>query len=243
MSNNFSSTQSPLVGKYVYVSKLEFSLYGESWGYECYCISFNNNVYTVRNKFGKEFKSLINQITKIIDITEYQKYRIGDIVQAKTEYIQKDNDWYTEYCEVLSVKNFANDYDYVLKNVQTGKIYHLPQQEIIKSVTMSTGKYVVGAYIGVQHFVGPQWDMETIIKNGTIINVNSWYDRVTYDVKLDDGEIKKSISEDIIVKFVTAKVQKTKEQIEQDTEEFLRKEEERLLFELEMIRAARTVKY
>lgn len=235
MTTILSSSESPLVGKYLYVSNLEFDPYGGSWGFECYCLSFNNGVYTVRNKFGKVFKASINQIDKVIDITVYQKYRIGDIVQAKVEYCQKDGDWYTEYCEVISIKNFANDIDYVIKSMDSNKTYNITQQGIIKKVTLLQAKYKIGTYIGVKHYEGPQWDMTTVVKNGKIVDVNCWYDRVTYTIKYDTSKTE-LVNED---RIVTPEVKKTNEQIVLDNNEFLRNEEQRLLQQLEMVRAAR----
>ncbi len=238
MAASFSSTQSPLVGKYLYVERLEFSPYGESWGFECYCLSFDNGIYTVRNKFGQVYKASINQITKIIDITEQQKYRVGDIVEAKIDYLQKDGDWSTDYCQIISVKNFANDFDYVLKNIKTGQIIDKRQNYIVKVVTMQQPKYMLGTYVGMKHMIGVQWDPQTVIKNGTIIKVNAWYDRVTYDIKLDTGEIKTDVFD---YSIVAPAVVKTKQQIDQENIESLRQEEERLLRQLEMVRAARAL--
>jgi hypothetical protein len=239
--SSLSSTQSPLVGKYLYVDKLEFDPYGESWGYECYCLSFNNNIYTVQNKFGKEYKATINQITKVIDITEYQKFRVGDIVEAKVTYCQNDGDWQTEYCQVISVKNFANDYDYVLKNVGNSQTYNISQKSIIKTITLMQGKYQLGMYVGVKHTIGPQWDEDTIIKNGTIIKVNQCYNRVTYDIKydFDEADNTQNVYENQIIVAEVRKVYKTPEQIKENELEFLRTEEQRLLQQLEMVRAAR----
>ena len=239
--SSLSSTQSPLVGKYLFVDKLESSPYGESWGYECYCLSFNNNIYTVQNKFGKEYKATINQITNVIDITQYQKFRIGDIVEAKVTYCQKDGDWQHEFCEIISVKNFANDYDYELKNVYNGTKYNISQKSIIKSITLMQSKYQLGTYVGVKHTIGPQWDEDTIIKNGTIIKVNQCYNRVTYDIKydFDEADNTQNVFENRIIVAEVRKVYKTPEQIKQDELEFLRTEEQRLLQQLESVRAAR----
>jgi hypothetical protein len=236
MATNFSLNESPLVGKYLYVSKLEFDPFGDSWGFECYCISFNNGVYTVRNKFGNEFKASINQIEKIIDITVQQKYRIGDIVQAETEYYQMGGDWGTEYCEVISIKNFANDFDYVIKNVKSDKIYDVTQQRILKNVTLLQAKYKIGMYVGVKHYEGPQWDTMTVIKNGTIVDVKCGYDCITYSIKYDTNEFDSCVGEHLICAPV---IKKTKENVILDNNEFLRKEEQRLLSQLEMVRAAR----
>ena len=236
--STLSSIQSPLIGKYLVVDNLESSPYGEKWGYDCYCVSLNDNIYTVRNKFGKEFNAKISQIKRVIDITEHQKFRVGDIIEAKIDYCQHDGDWITDFCEILSVKNFANDYDYSLKNVKTGEIYNLPQKNIIKYVTLLQGKYLVGAYVGVTHTIGPQWDQETVIKNGTVVKVNQSYYRVTYNIKYDDGETE-TVEEYRIVTPGVQKVQKTPQQIKQEELEFLRNEEQRLLQQLEAVRAAR----
>jgi hypothetical protein len=238
MATNFSSSESPLVGKYLYVSKLEFDPFGDSWGFECYCLSFNNGSYTVRNKFGKEFKASIKQIEKVIDITVQQKYQIGDIVEAQTEYNQYGGEWITEYCEVISVKNFANDFDYVITNVKSYKIYDVTQQRILKNVTLLQAKYKIGMYVGVKHYEGPQWDTTTVVKNGNILNVNCGYDYVTYSIKYDTGEID-YVSEYNIISPV---IKKTKENIELDNNEFLRNEEQRLLQQLEMVRVARAAR-
>ena len=235
-SSSTQSTSSPLVGKYLNVDKLEYSPYGESWGYKCYCVSFDNGVYTVRNKFGKEFKANINQITSVIDITETQKYRVGDIVEVKIDYCQHDGDWITDFCQVLSVKNFCNEFDYFVKSVKNGKTYDREQSSIIKVVTLKQSKYMIGSYVGVNTYIGPQWDMEVIVKNGTITKVNNSYQQITYEIKYDSGETG-TIYEECIT---TPAVVKTKQQIQLDNMEFLRNEEQRLLQQLEAVRAARS---
>ena len=236
MATAFSSTQSPLVGKYLDVSSLEFSPYGESWGFICYCESFENNTYTIRNKFGKIYKAKIHQINKVIDITERQKFRIGDVVEAKTEYCQKDGDWQTEFCQIISVQNFANDYDYLLKDIKTDKTYNLQQQSIIKTVQLMQNKYQIGMYIGIESTEGPQWDPSTVIKNGTIVKVIQWYNRVTYDIRYDTGETA-NVLEQYIVAPGVKKIEKTPQQLKQDELTFLRQEEQRLLQQLEMVRS------
>jgi hypothetical protein len=232
----YSSSQSPFIGKYLYVADLESSPYGETWGFQCYCVSFNNGVYTVRNKVGKEFKASINQIKNVIDITETQQFRIGDVVEAKVDYCQWDADWIIKYCQVLSVKNFCNDFDYVVKCIESDKPYDLTQNSIVKVVTLLQATYQVGAYVGVNTYVGPQWDMEIVVKNGTINKVKNWYNRVTYEITYDTGEIDTTVYENNIT---NPEVVKTKQQIPQQNMEFLRNEEERLLRQLEIVRAAR----
>ena len=236
MTTAFSSTQSPLVGKYLDVSSLEFSPYGESWGSICYCESFENNTYTLRNKVGKIYKATIHQIKKVIDITECQKFRIGDVVEAKTEYCQKDGDWQTEFCQIISVQNFANDYDYLLKDVKTGKTYNLQQQSIIKTINLMKNKYNIWGYVGVESYEGHQWDMTKVIKNGTIVKVIQWYNHVTYDIRYDTGETA-NVLEQYIVAPEVKKIEKTPQQLKQDELTFLREEEQRLLQQLEMVRS------
>ena len=236
MTTVFSSNQSPLVGKYIDVSNLEFSPYGESYGSICYCQSFENNMYTVRNKSGKVYKATIHQIQKVIDITERQKFRIGDVVEAQTEYCQKEGDWQTEFCQIISVQNFANDYDYLLKDVKTGKTYNLQQQSILKTVKLMQNKYQIGMYIGIESYEGPQWDITTVVKNATIVKVIQWYNRVTYDIRYDTGETA-NVLEQYIVAPGVKKVEKTPQQLKQDELTFLREEEQRLLKQLEMVRS------
>jgi hypothetical protein len=236
MASTFSSTQSPLVGKYLDVSRLEFSPYGESWGYICYCESFDNNTYTVRNKFGKIYKAKIDQIQKVISITERQKFNIGDVVEAATGYCPKDGDLQTEFCQIISVQNFANDYDYLLKDVKTDKTYNLKQQSILKTVNLMKNKYQIGMYIGVESTEGSQWDMTIVVNNGTIVKVIQWYDRVSYDIRYDTGEIE-NVLENYIVAPGVKKIEKTAQQLKQDELTFLRDEEQRLLQQLEMVRS------
>lgn len=236
MSTNFSS-EDPLVGKYVSVSKLEFDPYGDSWGYECYCLSVNNGLYTVRNKFGKEFKVNCNQIEKIIPITVEQKYQIGDIVEAKTDYNQYQREWIMEYCQVISVKNFANDFDYVLKDMISHKIYDVNQNHIVKVATLLENKYNVGTYVGVNRTIGTQqWVMKDCIKNGSIVKVNRFYTHVSYGIRYDTGETESCVYE---CNIVLPTIKNTQGQKTRDTDEFLRIEEERLLREIEVIRALR----
>ena len=79
---------------------------------------------------------------------------------------------------------------------------------------------------------------QTVIKNGTVVKVNQSYYRVTYNIKYDDGETE-TVEEYRIVTPGVKKNQKTPQQIKQEELEFLRNEEQRLLQQLEAVRAAR----
>ncbi len=232
-----NSQQSPLVGKYMYVADLEYYPRDGSWGCNCFCESFSNGIYTVRTKFGKVYKAQISQIKHLIDITTTQKYQIGDIVYANLEYHQKDGDYSSDYCKVLSVSIFENDVDYTIQALRSQTLYNnMPQNRIVRKAVMCKAKYSIGTYIGVKTMEGCQWDMYTVVKNGKITNVNEWYDRVTYTVRFDNGTTSTFITEQDIV---APAVVKTSQQIGHEEAVFLEDREQQLLRELERVRAMR----
>jgi hypothetical protein len=234
-----NSQQSPLIGKYMYVSELEYCQHDGWWGCVCYCESFSNGVYNVRTKFDKLYQAKIGQIKNLIDITATQQYQIGDTVYAGIEYYQYDGDYSYDYCKVISVSTFANDIEYKLQVIKSREIYtDVPQSRIKRKATLCKAIYSIGAYIGVSTTEGCQWDTYTVINNATITNVNEWYDKVTYTVRFTDGSMNSYILEENIV---APAVIKTQQQINQEDAIFLRDREQQLLFELERIRDMRKV--
>ncbi len=228
------TTNSLLIGKYVYVDNLHYDFRDGYTGGICFCKSLNGTTYTVVTKANKEYFTTADHIKSIINITKTQKFISGDVVEAVVETVGPRHDPVNDYCKVVGVNIFANDIEYVLTVIKTGKRITVSQEMVYKKVYMPTPKYTVGQFIGVKIHKGCQFDYWTEISNGKIIEVKTWYNGVKYVVKLDSGETIEKDEYDITL----PKVIKTSEQVKQEELEFLQKREIQLMAELEFTRKA-----
>jgi len=140
---------------------------------------------------------------------------------------------------LVSIRKFANDIDYELLILSNNKTITVQQKEIKYITTLKKGKYNVGDYVGVKYIEGPQYDTYIQIKNGNIIAVKEWYDKVTYHVKHDDGVVNQYVYDEYIVAPKKPEPVKTPQQIKQEYIEYLDIEEQRLIEQLEHIRLAK----
>jgi hypothetical protein len=228
------TTNSLLIGKYVNVDNLHYDFRDGYTGGICYCKSLNGTTYTLVTRANKEHFTTADHIKSIVNITKTQKFIIGDIVDAVIDTIGPYHDTINDYCKVVGVNIFANDIDYVLIVIKTGKRINVSQEMVYKKVYMPTPKYIIGQSIGVKIHKGCQFDYWTEISNGKITEVKSWYNGVKYIVKLDSGETIEKDEYDI----TTPKVIKTPQQVKQEELEFLQQREIQLMAELEFTRKA-----
>ncbi len=228
----------PFVGTYVH-AQLEFYKRDDSWyETECFCESFQNNMFTVRTKYDKIYYVPLQQIKYQIPIKSTQIYKVGDTVNAVVHYHQIDGPWY-DYCKIISVRKFANDIDYELLILSSNKTISVEQKNIKSIATLKKAKYNIGDYVGVKYIEGPQYDTYIQVKNGNIIVVKEWYDKVTYHVIHEDGVVNQYVYDEYIVPPKKPEPVKTPAQIKQEHLDFLNQEEKRLLEQLENIRLAK----
>jgi hypothetical protein len=237
MTSNTSYQTHPLVGKYVR-AQLEYCKRDNYWyESECFCESFWDNVFTVRTKHNKFYRIPSEQIKYAIQINSMQSYKIDDVVEAVVDYHQYQGTFY-DFCKILNVNKFANDVDYDLLILSKNKKITVPQKEIKCLATLRKSPHKVGDYVGIKYWGGCQYDPEIKIKNGVIIDVKEWYDKITYYVKHDDNS-NSNVSFDNIVEPKKPEPIKTAEQIKQEHLTFLNNEEQRLLEQLEKVRRAK----
>ncbi len=228
------TTHSQLIGKYVFIDNLHYDPRDGYYGGIGLCKSLEGTLFTFITKFGQIHTTTIDHVTKIIDVTEKQKFQIGDEVKAIVDYIGPYHESIDDYCKVTGVKSFCNDIEYELMVIKSGKTIRSPQHNIRTKVTMPIPKYASGARIGVKFMKGCQYDYWYEVENGIITNIDVWYSGVKYTVKFDSGKI--STVEEVVI--TTPAVIKTPEEKKLDEKTFLIQREQQLLAELEMTRKA-----
>jgi hypothetical protein len=228
------TTHSQLIGKYVFIDNLHYDPRDGYYGGIGLCKSLEGTLFIFITKFGQIHTTTIDHITKIIDVTEKQKFQIGDEVKAIVDYIGPYHESIDDYCKVTDVKTFCNDIEYELVVIKTGKKINTPQHNIRTKVTMPTPKYSSGMRIGVKVMQGCQYDYWEEVHNAIITNVEVWYTGVKYTVTFDSGKIS-TVEESMIT---APAIIKTPEQKKLDEKTFLIQREQQLLAELEMTRKA-----
>jgi len=143
--------------------------------------------FIVRAKHGKEYNVVISDIKELVNVTARQKFSVGDEVNAEIDYHPLGGP-VDDFCEILSVSCFANDVDYTVRVLKTGKTITLAQSHIKEHVYLKTPKYSLNQRIGVKHCDGHPYYYDEYIKNATIISVDPWYDQVNYIIRYDDGK-------------------------------------------------------
>jgi hypothetical protein len=187
--------------------------------------------YVIRTKSGREYSIQISDIRELINVHAIQQYQVGDTIECIVDYHWKDGEYY-DFCRILSVSIFCNDIDYQVEILKSKKTISVTQSSIKKRVELMKPKYSLNQYVGVKHSNGHPYYYDETIKNGKIIAINPWYDRISYTVCYEDGttssEEEYSITQPLIVK--------TPAQVAQEHSEYLKAEEQRLLYQLENVR-------
>jgi hypothetical protein len=223
-------SQSQLIGKFANV------VIGYHWRdgeqiIEAKIIRQEGNKFIVYSKDEKEYAIDISNIKNLIQIINYQKYQVGDIVEAIVDYHQFAGES-CDFGKIMSVKIFANNVDYKILILRSEKLMMLSQSSIKRKVEKFKAKYQIGQRIGVKHCNGHPYFYDEYIKNGTIISVNEWYDKIKYDVEYDD-KTQETVEEYSITQPIQIKTQAQKDA---DYNQYLKQEEARLLSQLEHVR-------
>jgi hypothetical protein len=192
----------------------------------------DGNKFVVRSKEHREYTVESSALLNIVPVTQHPLYNIGDIVNAVVNYHWHDGE-FTDYCKILAVSTFCNDVDYTIMVLKGEKFLTVTQEKIRGRAALQKAKYAVGHRVGVKHSNGHPYYYDEYIKNGIIMYVNSWYDKVTYSVSYDDGTSDARICEDSIT---APSVVKTVAQREQENAVYLQAEEQRLLQQLDNVR-------
>ena len=224
--------QSQLIGQFANV-KVSWSWKDGEYITICKILRQEGTQFVVCSELGEEYRVEISDIRQLVNITEVQKYKVGDEVEAIVFYHWKDGDE-TDFGRITGVKQFGNNISYSVYVFKQNKIVNITQRKILRIVALQKAKYAQGQYIGVKHCDGHPYFYDEYIKNGTITSVNVGYDRVTYSVSYDDGTSETFVSESSIT---TPAVIKTAAQKEQEYAQYLQTEEQRLLQQLANVRS------
>ncbi len=226
---------SPFVGKYfnvnTYYSRREKQWYSSL----CYCIRASivddTIFFTVNTQSGTEYKVKEDQILDEIIANPHPKYSIGQNVLAEVDFHM--NEEIDDYCRIEKVITFCNNVSYEILIIRQNKKIIVQESSIKKLATLKTPKFQLGIYIGVKIYPEYGYNNDYTIKNGVITKINQWFDSVTYDVTLDDNTVEFKVYENFIMKPYTPPppVDKTV---------LLKKREQELLEELELIRMMMT---
>jgi hypothetical protein len=235
MAQSQPSSQSPSQSRLI--SQYALVVVGYHWRdgaeiQEAKILRQEGSTYVVQTKKGTHHNVAISDIKNLINATARPLYVAGDTVCAQVDYHQFDGD-IDDFCEILSVFVFCNDVDYRLKIIRTGEIRTVSQSSVKRRVALRAPKFAQGQRIGVKHCDGHPYFFDEYIKNAEIVSVQPWYDGVKYSVRYDDG-IVATINEDIVTQPA---VVKTAVQKQQEYTQFLQSEEQRLLEQLERVRA------
>ena len=187
--------------------------------------------FIVSSKDGREYSIEISNIKNLIQITNYQKFEINAEVEVVVDYHQMAGES-CDFARIISVNQFANDVNYQIQIIRSGKLMMISQASIKRQVKKFNAKYQIGQKIGVEHCDGHPYYYDTYIKNGTIISVSEWYDGVKYSVCYDDGK-QETVSENSITKPAQIK---TQAESDADYNQYLKQEEARLLAQLANVR-------
>jgi hypothetical protein len=223
--------QSQLIGKFANV-KVGYNWHDGDEVIVGEIIRQDGTKFVVRSKSGREYIIEISDIRNLINITETQKYKVGDTVEAVVDYHWKDGEEYG-FGQITGVTQFGNEIQYSVYIFKKKATLSISQNNIRRCVVLQTAKFVQNQRVGVKHCDGHPYFYDTYVKNGTITSVDAGYDRVTYSVKYDDGTSGMMVSESSIT---TPAIIKTSAQKEQEYAEYLRSEEQRLLQQLQNVR-------
>ena len=226
-----SRPQSQLIGKFANV-KIGYNWHDGDEVIIAKIVRQEGTNFVVNSDDGREYTVKISDIRSLIAITETQKYKIGDKVEAVIDFHQMDGEEYG-FGEITGIKQFANDISYSVYIFKKNQTKTIRQRNIRRIVSVLRAKYAQGQRIGVKHCDGHPYFFDEYVKNGTITSVDAGYDTVTYSVSYDDGTSEMKVSEYSITQPMPIK---TPVQKEQEYENFLL-EEQRLLRQLEKVRS------
>ncbi len=188
--------------------------------------------FVVRSNTGREYTVEISDIRNLINITETQKYKVGDKVEAVVDYHWKDGEQY-DFGQITGVTQFGNDVDYTVYIFKKNKTLTICQKNIRRIASLYKAKFSQNQRVGVKHCDGHPYYYDEYIKNGTITYVDAGYNYVAYSVKYDDGTSETMVSE---YSITTPAVIKTDVEKKQDYTDYLKSEEQRLLQQLANVR-------
>jgi hypothetical protein len=224
-------TESALIGRYVSV-KTGYNWHDGDEYTDCLIVrKTDDGKLIARAFFEKEYIVKESDIRYFINVTETQKYFLGDEVTASVySGYGGDLDY---FCTIIGVKSFGNRIEYKLRIINSEEILTVDQNSIKSKVRKYIPTFKFGQLIGVEIHDTHPYSQPTHIKYGTITAVKPDFNNVFYTVKFDDGTVESSVSEELIRNPVTVK---TAAQKEKERKEYLKAEEQRLLQQLENVR-------
>jgi len=221
-----------------YINKYFLAVTSTSWkdgDYEeiVYCYATCDKSLTVRNR---------NKITLFLSVAAIKrvmpraspiiKFAIGSDVEFVYNYHQMGGDT-TLFGKIMGYDTFYNDVTYSIYNYTDGKTCTYYASAIKCLAVKPEPKYAKNQYVGVVTIPAMHQLADDLVENATIISINIDFAKITYDVQLDSNN-KMTVAEYSIRKPIPPP--KTDAQIKMEDEEYLCKEELRLMQQLEEVR-------
>lgn len=198
------------------------------------CDRMYNGNLCVHSKSGKEYIIPLSALKKVLpNPNPVITFPVGSNVEFVYDYHQIDGE-YTTFGKIVSYRTFYNDVTYSIQNLKDNTIKEYYAYNVKKHVQLKVPKYAMDQRVSVVTVYAQHQLADDIRENGYIISVNLGFAETTYTVKLDSGAT-------IVVKeYSVGKAippPKTPQQQRDDDAKYLRDEEERLMRQLEAVRA------
>ena len=199
-----------------------------------FCHKMCNGNLCIRTYDGKEYSPPLSMIKRVLpNPAPVIAYPVGSNVEFEYDYHWKDGE-YTTFGKIVSYHTFYNQVTYTIQNLKDNSIKEYDSLKIKRIVILKVPKYKIDQHVSVVTVYAQHQLADDIRENGYIIDVNPGFDRVIYTVKLDSGATK------VVEEYSIGKAlppPKTPEQQRDDDAKYLRDEEERLMRQLEAVRA------
>ena len=199
-----------------------------------YCHGMTGGNLNVRNKGGREIVIPLSAIKQVLpNPAPVILYPVGSNVEFEYDYHQIDGG-YTTFGKIISYRTFYNDVTYSVLNFKDNSVKEYAAYDIKRLANLKMPKYATGQCISVVTVYAQHQLADDIRENGIITTVTPGFDKTTYTVKLDSGATK------VVEEYSIGKVlppPKTPQQQRVDYAKFLHEEEERLMRQLEKVRA------
>ena len=198
-----------------------------------YCDGMTGDKLNVHTKNKTKYNLPLSDIKRVLPKpTPVISFPVGSNVEFEYASHQIDGA-YTTFGKIVNVSTFYNDVTYSIKNLKDNTIKEYDAYKVKRIVELKASKYVKNQTVSVVTVYGNQF-IDDIRENGTIIEVNPGFDKITYTVKLNSGATK------VVEEYSIGKAlppPKTAEQIRAADKQYLHDEEQRLMQQLEAVRS------
>lgn len=201
-----------------------------------YCYDCADGNLKVLTKSGKDMSLPISAMKQVLpNPTPKIDFPVGYNVEYVYDYHWKDGE-YTSFGKIMSIRVFYNDVTYDIHSIKDNSVKSYPAYNVKQIANLKNPRYAIGHHISIITVPAQNQFVDDIRENGVITAVNPEFTKVTYVVKLDSGATM-CVEEYSIGKAIPQPKGVYPQQIPEDDEKYLKLEEERLMQQLQAIRA------